>query len=116
MNQKIKQEWCEELISGRYTQGCGNLCRDDKYCCLGVLCEIAIKHGVKISKWRRYTGVNNSYCYNNEHHYLPKIVSDWAGLDSRDPELLFLSSPSLARMNDRGYSFNDIANAIEKYL
>jgi hypothetical protein len=33
-------EWAKALRSGDYEQGQDYLCRDGKFCCLGVLCEI----------------------------------------------------------------------------
>lgn len=33
-------EWVKALRSGDYEQGQDYLCRDGKFCCLGVLCEI----------------------------------------------------------------------------
>lgn len=31
------QQWLTDLRSGEFKQGSSNLCREDKYCCLGVL-------------------------------------------------------------------------------
>lgn len=41
MNPEWKKKWVEALRSGKYKQGKEALCFGDKYCCLGVLCEIA---------------------------------------------------------------------------
>ena len=41
MNQEIKQKWVEALRSGKYKQTTYVLRREDSYCCLGVLCDIA---------------------------------------------------------------------------
>ena len=51
MKQEVKDEWVTALRSGDYKQGEGMLRQvlDDNteaYCCLGVLCEIAVKHQV----------------------------------------------------------------------
>lgn len=42
LNPEVKAEWLKRLRSGEYTQGGGKL-RDglNRYCCLGVLCDIA---------------------------------------------------------------------------
>ncbi len=40
MDKKLKDRWVKALMSGKYAQGKGALCRDGKYCCLGVLREI----------------------------------------------------------------------------
>ena len=42
MNKEIKAEWVKALRSGEYKQGGGALHRGDHFCCLGVLCDIAI--------------------------------------------------------------------------
>jgi len=42
MNLELIREWVEALRSGKYEQGRLALrSKDDKYCCLGVLCDIA---------------------------------------------------------------------------
>ena len=51
MKQEIKQQWITALRSGNYPQGRGYLRRIDDdgkegYCCLGVLCELAVNAGV----------------------------------------------------------------------
>lgn len=42
----IKQLWLDALESGEYTQTKGKLHTDAGYCCLGVLCDVAVKAGV----------------------------------------------------------------------
>lgn len=50
LNPEIKTKWLEALRSGEYEQGKGYLHYEDQgeqhYCCLGVLCEIAVEQGV----------------------------------------------------------------------
>lgn len=36
-----RAKWVAALRSGEYEQGRGRLCRDGKYCCIGVLCHLA---------------------------------------------------------------------------
>jgi hypothetical protein len=36
----IVKQWVEALRSGQYEQGKGNLNKNGKFCCLGVLCEL----------------------------------------------------------------------------
>lgn len=38
---ELIEKWIEALRSGEYKQTVGKLVRNNKYCCLGVLCEIA---------------------------------------------------------------------------
>lgn len=41
MNGDYKRLWIEALRSGEYKQGQRTLRRNGRYCCLGVLCEVA---------------------------------------------------------------------------
>lgn len=41
MDPELKAKWVEALRSGNYQQGRYSLKKDGKYCCLGVLCEVA---------------------------------------------------------------------------
>lgn len=41
MTKKIKRLWIAALRSGDYQQGFVHLERDNKFCCLGVLCSVA---------------------------------------------------------------------------
>lgn len=44
MKQKVRDEWCDALLGGKFLQGSSMLRDDDvvppRYCCLGVLCEV----------------------------------------------------------------------------
>jgi len=40
MNADLKPKWLAALRSGEYEQGQRKLRKNDKYCCLGVLCDI----------------------------------------------------------------------------
>jgi hypothetical protein len=51
MDQATRQKWIQALWSGKYTQGNAALrTREDKHCCLGVLCDIT--EGIT---WHRQT-------------------------------------------------------------
>lgn len=41
MKRELRDKWCEALESGNYKQGTKRLRKDGKYCCLGVLCDVA---------------------------------------------------------------------------
>lgn len=133
MNPEIKAKWVEALRSGKYKQGTGKLRRltrtlmglpdvsTDQFCCLGVLCELAIEAGV-IDQPNRAFG---SYRYGTDHDadLLPREVGLWAGIDQRDPRVVtghdLIEGPtcySLSVVNDSGESFETIAGYIEKSL
>jgi len=44
MNAKLKKLWVEALVSGAYPQTHETLKDDNGYCCLGVLCAVALKN------------------------------------------------------------------------
>lgn len=43
---KVAKKWIAALRSRKYKQGNGQLLENGKHCCLGVLCELAVKEGV----------------------------------------------------------------------
>lgn len=47
---QARELWCDELESGKWKQGTGQLARETdtgtEYCCLGVACELAIREGI----------------------------------------------------------------------
>jgi hypothetical protein len=50
MNKQEKDEWIAALRSGDFVQGYGRLNDHNKYCCLGVKCELDVRagrHGIK---------------------------------------------------------------------
>lgn len=109
------QKWVEALRSGKYEQGKNALCRDDKYCCLGVACEVALQNGVVITKsTRNITAHNQTFVetlFNSSWAYLPPEVQNWLGLKN---DRASFNLTGLATMNDAGYSFEEIADKIEE--
>lgn len=92
MNQELKTKWVEALRSGRYLQGTSNLCRHGKYCCLGVLCEVAGRD----DDWRDW-------------NIKPFLGDGSYGIHEKQAE-------ELADMNDSGKTFPEIADWIEKEI
>jgi hypothetical protein len=115
MNKRIKRIWLSQLRSGKIRQVKGALCKyvklEDEYgfCCLGVLCNIyAHENNVKWDK-QSDNGIDCYCSFRNYAGVLPKIVSEWSYVSPSQERLL-------AEMNDRGESFEDIADYIEKNL
>src|SRR3990167_9170550 len=46
LRNRLIRQWHADLLSGEFQQGQGCLKNDNKYCCLGVLCESAKKIGI----------------------------------------------------------------------
>lgn len=108
MNAEIKQRWVAALRSGEYKQGTGILHRDDKYCCLGVLCDLHAKE--TDGEWTTYD--DWTYSYLNSVGLLPRTVCAWSGIDYELP-----NENELIALNDtKGKDFNEIADFIEEKL
>lgn len=99
MKPDIKAQWLKALRSGDYLQGKQRLRSELNkkvfYCCLGVLCDIGF------GTWEEKTKGIISY---PDPDYIYKIE-----LKTSD---MFL----LAKMNDDGKSFDEIADWIEENL
>lgn len=120
MNAEIKAKWLEALRSDRYTQGTGVLrSADDKFCCLGVLCDLAEREGV-VTAGRdqdlidEFPNMDISWNYNGDDAELPTAVLTWAGLESRNP--LLLSGSAIELNDEEQYTFDQIADEIEEAL
>lgn len=88
MNKTFKRKWVKALRSGRYEQGQSCLKQGDRFCCLGVLCQIT-----NARNW-------------NSHAMPTSSQLKRFGLDN-DVSL------TLASMNDAGSTFKQIAKYIE---
>lgn len=130
MNQEIKKKWVEALRSSDYKQGRGRLrSAKNKFCCLGVLCNLHAEAHPKIAA--KQTDPN---FYLDGIGILPNDVQKWAKLTDAGSVVLTKSvratsavggkrvtfSPrgiwSLYDLNDRGCNFKQIADIIEEHL
>lgn len=122
MNEEIKGQWLAALRSGDYKQGTGSLRKSDandpgvlrdQFCCLGVLCELAVKAGA-IPAGLLDDG-RHSYRYGEQGDggYLPFEVVAWSGLLGENPVAV---DRALSYLNDRGNDFAAIADVIERNL
>ena len=119
LDRKTKKAWVKALRSGKYKQGFNALKRTHEekavYCCLGVLCNI------KGVRWRN-SGTKSSFTLENTlYPYMNnKCVgnrTDESGLiNSSFCDLSVETQKLLALKNDDGWSFNDIADYIERRL
>lgn len=112
MNPVAKELWLAALRSGEREQGKGYLNVSGKFCCLGVLCEVAIESGVGVEKEKDQVG---AHYYNGRSSYPPLAVYVWSGLDgyttADGPDM------SLSAMNDsEDKTFLEIADWIEENL
>ena len=104
MNQEIKQLWIKELKSGNYKQTTGRLHKHDRFCVLGVLCDI---HSKQYNiKWK-FNSKLNIYTYFGQPHSLPNEVIEWSQLKNK-------SYDDLIDYNDQEHlNFEDLSKLIE---
>jgi hypothetical protein len=128
---EVKAEWLTRLRSGNYPQGTTYLRWKGKYCCLGVLCEIAQEQGATSDS---ETG-NGSPSYfgpatgngSRSAIWTPGDVVRWAFEDvpetlNADEFAWLITGPddtgadiaNLGQLNDRGETFEEIANIIDQ--
>lgn len=133
MNPEVKSKWVAALRSGQYKQGQGRLrSPQDGFCCLGVLCDLAVKE--KVAEWR-YTDPNpEANCgiwscqvngwNDSKNDVLPYGVSLWAGVFDMDD--LFINEVGIDDTPDGQWitwlndhyrlSFDELADLIEANL
>ena len=125
MNNEIKVLWCAALRSGDYPQASGYLRTPEGYCCLGVLCELAVLAGVIPPGEQRKAGILGEFTYGRHRDCftLPEKVTEWAGLFNDNPRVRgtgldwdYDSDPTLEGVNDMRVPFSKIADIIEEEL
>lgn len=139
MNETVKTAWCARLRSGTVKQGKGALRVGDAFCCLGVLCELAVEAGV-VPPPAHVAGTTWLYGVDDDANdmVLPGAVADWAGLNDTNPcvgnwkladyndgveddDREYKHSPDYDPNDDddydlRSHTFAEIADLIEKNL
>ena len=129
MNSEVKEQWTAALRSGEYAQDKNYLRTNEGYCCLGVLCELAVKANVipEPEQLNRMAVDGHYYKYSGgAYSTLPASVMLWAELDDWNPKVpapdgmvedhIIDDQTTLAELNDLGYTFNEIADTIEENL
>ena len=116
---EFKAQWVEALRSGRYRQGRHALRdRHDKYCCLGVACEITgtgwFEHTFS-SGVLGYVTTNHGMEYPTPNDLPPEVYEVLASSHSCSNGYDSVMN-WLATKNDAGVSFDKIADLIEEYL
>lgn len=102
MDMLIKRDWIEALRSGKYKQGTGRLHgADGSFCCLGVLCHVAL-----YGDWT-FSYKLNCWTIINKYGTLPRNLVDQIGVMAQD---------KLIRMNDSNVTFREIADWIEENI
>lgn len=104
--EKARRLWVRALRSGKYRWGRKSLHpSESKFCCFGVLCEVAVQQGV-------------IKAYDPDRGLLPRVVREWAGLTSGygDFHATRGELDTLVSLNDESKRnpFAKIANMIER--
>jgi hypothetical protein len=103
MDAELKAKWVEALRSGKYKQTKNRLQRDGKFCCLGVLCEVA--------------GLSSKIEEDGKVYYTTAAGSQLGfSLPAGEFGFSMAIQNALTDMNDHGKRFKTIANWIEKYI
>lgn len=116
--------WLAKLESGELTQGTGALEQNDKFCCLGVACNVVG------AEREPSTFLENAMTYDGAQDYLPNTVRKKLGLKDIDPVVKVALKPNgvfdleklpdddddgyrLSILNDQYYlTFKEIAKVI----
>jgi hypothetical protein len=105
VKKSLKDKWVAALRSGKYEQGRGAL-NHNGFCCLGVLCEVAVEIGFPIMRKESASG-GITYGAGSEYGYAVLPPGFNHGLSHLQESLL-------ARMNDmEEKSFSAIADYID---
>lgn len=143
MNPGWKQKWISALRSGSYQQGNSYLrSTSGKYCCLGVLCDLYDPNGWSPTENPRnedqcftYTDRKAETLFNYDDTVLPGSLKAVMKFERTNPQIpltrdlverVCIKHPaflnvgchmiSVAELNDYGFTFNEIADLIEKYF
>ena len=126
MNHRVKRLWLDALRSGDYMQGQGVLTQRTPeggllHCCMGVLCDLAVKAGVvdppvepvvgsSVLRWHaEYFDYYNTV-------FPPTVVQEWAGIEREHVEAVPIAT-YLSRLNDQcDWTFDQVADWIEENL
>ena len=103
----LQLEWLEALESGKFEQGQTCLKKDNKFCCLGVACELS---GITAIPAAGYGVVR--YEYLGERHYLPQEIVDRLKFRSNQGCAFGEPRMAIAILNDEGKTFKEIATII----
>ena len=112
MNPIIKDMWVKALKSGEFKQGTEFLERDGKYCALGILSLLSLVEGQCT-----YNQVDGLGRFDNKRYTLSYNTLTWAGMDLENfkAEVIYEGElTSIADLNDRGLSFQKLAQIIER--
>lgn len=111
-----QKRWIKALRSGQYKQGKHQLHSGDKFCCLGVACDLFKEELELDTREAEMLGCEEKCTvYDSEWTVLPDVVQEHLDLKTIDgsPTLSEEDTFSLVSLNDGGMSFSQIADRLE---
>lgn len=115
MNWELIEKWIKALRSGEYKQAQGNLCEYDVrtgerlgYCCLGVLTHLVDPDHLTLRQVSQQHSASFGVWVSDDVR--APLYRTFRGRKISLPEL------KLASMNDKGKTFEEIADAIEAWM
>jgi hypothetical protein len=113
-----QEAWLQALESDEFTKTKGALERKGSFCCLGVGCIVAERHGVRVQRHSEeqlslYGMKENPLIGGNLDHQ--SEVRKWLGLRTSTGDEYLGTAPTgtaLTAMNDKGMTFKEIAQII----
>jgi hypothetical protein len=111
VNKDNMRLWVAALRSGDYMQGEGTLhdARHDRWCCLGVACDVFRKNGGELET---SIATNGFDIFGGYTDFLPPKVMAWLNLYSCNP--ILGGTPATAWNDVNHASFYTIADLIDK--
>lgn len=116
MNKQIQQQWVDALRSGEYRQTQYRLRLGNRFCVLGVLCDLYAKEFD--IPWTQHPPNEIRY-FLGEKGVLPWKVIDWSdiiGDYSREGSIIPGLNMTPSHLNDTGSTFLQLADLIEARL
>lgn len=116
---EARKLWVRALRSGKYKQARESLRNGDGYCCLGVACDLYMKHVSHRDAWKSPTLGYSWYKAFGVDSVLPANVRKWLGLETSTGTLKNsiyfngIKTTKLSWCNDIGMDFDRIADLIE---
>lgn len=103
--------WAKELRGGKYKQAQGRLRRDDRFCCLGVACDLFSKQSKRNPQWEHLLG---DYSFLGWCGTLDEKVLNWLGLTQKDQLELVHVNDFRSIKTSTNITFPEIASLIDE--
>jgi hypothetical protein len=121
MNQFIKPIWIERLRSKKYSQTKEALRDNIGFSVLGILCDIAVLHGVIPPPFEKFSSAYGKiFIYDGEEYGLSNNLMMWSGIHYCHGGFVDVTGhndlKTLAQMNYDGWSFEEMAKFIEQQV